>query len=677
MKKILLSAVTLCFAIIANAAIVTRTTAFYANETKAPKADETVTLKGTCTNATYKSASVSMVMTNTAEVDAGIVKWKGSTATDEATSKNKSRMDISLLDGLSISKVTFYGKKLFNDTSKYSLEYNGVAYKADGGDTLLVIDGIGAKNISIIHKMGTANLQFQYVLVEFVANEDTLPKISVNPNAFDFGNIFQPAQSKEAFTVVGKRLTDSISLSTDNSNFTIDVEKMPAAGGTFNVSCTATTAGEYKGNVILTSGSVTTQFPVSANFIACVGRGTESNPFTVEDIANLSGEENIWVVGYIVGSFKKAGQMAVTEDSIKTNIALALTPDETDIKKCIAVKLGSGAVRDSLAPVLNAAALGRCVRVQGTVGAYLGTTGISSDVNASKWAWAVETLPTISIDDIDFGTVEIGRDGSYDELVVAITGKNISAEGMTLSLTSDIFALVGLDTIPAEGGNITISYTINNIKNTPTITGFDAQLIIEANGVDSIHNIRKIVPIKVAYTDTTIYSATEALSIATEFGKDGSSVYKKKFYVADKVNYFSQVNEDGSANFYIGTSYSNRLNCYKAWNLDGDQFTATDHPKSGDYVLMYGYLKEEMMTSGELKEIIATALIMVAAEDMNIRVQGGNIIVPAEQGAKISVYSLQGQILYNTIATGETIISGINAKNVIVRVGNQAAKIIL
>ena len=81
---------------------------------------------------------------------------------------------------------------------------------------------------------------------------------------------------------------------------------------------------------------------------------------------------------------------------------------------------------------------------------------------------------------------------------------------------------------------------------------------------------------------------------------------------------------------------------------------------------------------GEIEEYIADGVENVEASALNIRMNNGNLIVGAEAGEQVSVYNVAGQMLYNTVATGETTIRGLQANQVVVvRVADKAAKVIL
>lgn len=136
-----------------------------------------------------------------------------------------------------------------------------------------------------------------------------------------------------------------------------------------------------------------------------IGNGTWNSPMTcyqasLGSIANdtiigedgakiISQRETSWVTGYIVGYMEgtvlnetnaKFGSSA----SVSTNIMMASSPDETDWKKCVPVKLPSG-VRDALNVCSHPENVGALVTVYGITGQkYFSAYGVR-DVSDYKW----------------------------------------------------------------------------------------------------------------------------------------------------------------------------------------------------------------------------------------------------------------------------------------------------
>lgn len=81
---------------------------------------------------------------------------------------------------------------------------------------------------------------------------------------------------------------------------------------------------------------------------------------------------------------------------------------------------------------------------------------------------------------------------------------------------------------------------------------------------------------------------------------------------------------------------------------------------------------------GEIEEYIEDAVENVMTNALKVRLDNGNLIVPAQVGDKVAVFNATGQILYDATAAGETTICGLQAGQVvIVRVADKATKVVL
>ena len=113
------------------------------------------------------------------------------------------------------------------------------------------------------------------------------------------------------------------------------------------------------------------------------GNGTEESPYNVTSAMENQGAFR-WVEGYMVGNVDGEGMNMKTESkftapyTIKTNILLATTADETDYAKCIPVQLPAGTIRDGLNLVDNATNDGKKVKLYGMLEAYFGAPGLKS-----------------------------------------------------------------------------------------------------------------------------------------------------------------------------------------------------------------------------------------------------------------------------------------------------------
>ncbi len=110
-------------------------------------------------------------------------------------------------------------------------------------------------------------------------------------------------------------------------------------------------------------------------------KGSKKTPFTVAETQVSTGRDQVWVEGYIVGSFTSSTMNSflpgATQESNPANIALADTPDETDREKVIPVQLSSGtSVREDLNLVDNPDKLNRKVKIKGNIASYYSVMGL-------------------------------------------------------------------------------------------------------------------------------------------------------------------------------------------------------------------------------------------------------------------------------------------------------------
>ena len=129
---------------------------------------------------------------------------------------------------------------------------------------------------------------------------------------------------------------------------------------------------------------------VSEQVIAIVGtgKGTMECPYTVRDIrsASLSGSEEVWVVGYLVGTARIT--MNAAEFSIdvtnQSNILLASDSLCVDTAHCIPVELSSDKQRKNFSLPTNTMHFRQCLLVKGIPSVYLSRKGLRN-VSAGLW----------------------------------------------------------------------------------------------------------------------------------------------------------------------------------------------------------------------------------------------------------------------------------------------------
>lgn len=117
------------------------------------------------------------------------------------------------------------------------------------------------------------------------------------------------------------------------------------------------------------------------------GGSCPENAYNVHEARNKTGEDHVWVFGYISGG-DLTSSSASFEPPFKSdnNFLLASRPSVNDRSSCLSVQLPKGVVRDSLGLASNPQMLGRGVFLKGNiVESYYGLCGIK-DVSEYKLA---------------------------------------------------------------------------------------------------------------------------------------------------------------------------------------------------------------------------------------------------------------------------------------------------
>ena len=165
------------------------------------------------------------------------------------------------------------------------------------------------------------------------------------------------------------------------ANVNVPAEFLGKANITFALRYTATTkAGtwEVKNLVVAHGKGESTETPDTPE------TPSETGVYTVAEAlaAYVAGSATPAVVkGYIVGSIDDKSISDANFSSaavLKTNLLLADNADETDIAKCLAIQLPSGAVRDALNLVDNPGNYKKYVTLTGSLEKYFGVAGLKS-----------------------------------------------------------------------------------------------------------------------------------------------------------------------------------------------------------------------------------------------------------------------------------------------------------
>lgn len=112
-----------------------------------------------------------------------------------------------------------------------------------------------------------------------------------------------------------------------------------------------------------------------------------SSAISVGDASKHTGENGVWLYGYIVGGDLTANGKSVKTSGITkgTHLAMATRSSVTDKASCVAVELPSGKVREALNLVDHPELIGTRIYVKGNVvESYFGTTGLKGTSDFSR-----------------------------------------------------------------------------------------------------------------------------------------------------------------------------------------------------------------------------------------------------------------------------------------------------
>lgn len=247
---------------------------------------------------------------------------------------------------------------------------------------------------------------------------------SISCDNVTMGNVGNGVFNKKNISIIGSNLTEAIIPSMkEGKNFSV-TGQLPTEGGKVSITVTATTAGEYKDILILTSGSTTKEVEVTAIVNVLSGRGTQEYPLSVADVQILDNPaDTAWVMGYIVGSVDN-GAIETTPKQA-TNIALSDTKTLPENGIFVPVQLPKGNIRTTLNVVDNAENIGKMVKIKGALETYFQMPGIKG-ASAYEFVAAPTAVENIKAETgkavkvIEYGQLIIIRDNVRYNAVGAV-----------------------------------------------------------------------------------------------------------------------------------------------------------------------------------------------------------------------------------------------------------------
>lgn len=135
------------------------------------------------------------------------------------------------------------------------------------------------------------------------------------------------------------------------------------------------------------SGSGDTDEPTTP---AGTGDGSSDKPFEVGQVLSGATGTGVWMTGYIVGAIndKSLSDASFTAPfTLKTNLLIAASANETDSTKCVPVQLPAGSVRNDLNLNEHPENLGKQVTLKGNLEKYFGIEGMKS---VSEYVWGAQ-----------------------------------------------------------------------------------------------------------------------------------------------------------------------------------------------------------------------------------------------------------------------------------------------
>ena len=158
---------------------------------------------------------------------------------------------------------------------------------------------------------------------------------------------------------------------------------------------------------------------------AGIGDGTESNPYNVPGAMAKGEQTGVWVkafiVGWVEGQAYDSGAKFNSEATVKTNILIAASADETDVTKCMPIQLPAGDVRNKLNLQDNPGNFKKEVLLFGDIATYFKVTGLKNTSYAVIDGTGVGTKP-------GGGDTPSGGEGADGSKIVTVAEFNAASE---------------------------------------------------------------------------------------------------------------------------------------------------------------------------------------------------------------------------------------------------------
>lgn len=137
------------------------------------------------------------------------------------------------------------------------------------------------------------------------------------------------------------------------------------------------------------------------------GEGTRDCPYTIADFCalELSADEPVWVIGYMVGTAPRSMGNAVFSKEADNTSNILISSDSlcSNADGCIPVELHTAKLKASFSLPTNAGHFRKCLLIEGVPSTYLYTKGLRR-VSAGLW---MDGFDISSVEPTVWGSIEI------------------------------------------------------------------------------------------------------------------------------------------------------------------------------------------------------------------------------------------------------------------------------
>lgn len=308
--------------------------------------------------------------------------------------------------------------------------------------------------------------------------------------------------------------------------------------------------------------------------VSLEGEGTQDNPYTLSDVANLNNPGTVaWVIGYIRGSYKSATELKAPSE--ESNLALSETSDGTTYYP-VGLK-NNTEPRADLNVVDHKENVGHQIKVKGTLTAYFSTTGVK-DITEYAWVGDAPTPDEKTLSSIAVKTaptkVTYTEGDKFDPtgLVITATYSDESTEDVAYADHASDFTF-----------DPSLTTTLATTNNSVTITygGKSATQTITVNAAASIAN-----------TKETAYTVAEAVTLIDEGKGLSTPVYVKG--TVSRIYSKSIPAGGGYIDYFIsadGTTEGQQFELFHNYKgANNEIWAALTDVTVGDQVIAYGIL---------------------------------------------------------------------------------------